>query len=303
MGMYPFTFWPKGPFDLLNQNQYFNGWPTLAGDETSIVMAFPVEGWETSAAVTLQQQPDGMLKGAVYGALDEEQAKLALAQGLAALSLDVDGSDWTAIGERDPYIGKLQQAYKYMRPTLFHSPYEAACAFVIGHRIRQQQSRKIRAQMAEQYGEAINARGQVVHAFVQPQKLLKITSYPGLSEAKIMQLHAVAQAALDGLLGRAYLRSFEPEEALEKLQTLPGIGPFFSQGILYRGAGVADGVTSDDISQYAIRKNYGLPDSATQEDLLNVAEAWHPYRMWAIVLMHVWQREHKDLPMRKVSRS
>lgn len=37
-------FEPRGVFDLINQNQYFNGWPTLTSDSKTVVMAFPVEG-------------------------------------------------------------------------------------------------------------------------------------------------------------------------------------------------------------------------------------------------------------------
>ncbi len=46
---------PQGPFDLANQNQYFGGWPTLPDDPGAIVIAFPVEGWQGSAAVVLRQ--------------------------------------------------------------------------------------------------------------------------------------------------------------------------------------------------------------------------------------------------------
>jgi len=303
MSEYTFTFQPKGPFDLRFQNQFFNGWPTLATDEETIVMAFPVEGWQTSAAVTLRQADDGMLYGCVYGVQEKQQALAAQAQALAAMSLDVDGSRWLEVGKQDPHIGELQTYYHGMRPTLFHSPYEAACAFVIGHRIHIAQTRKLRAKMAEQYGKKIMVEGEAFFAFPEPENLLKLEEFPGIALAKIPHLHAIARAALDGWLQRAALRTIEPEAALEKLQTLPGVGPFFAQGILYRGVGVSDGITSDDISQYAVRRRYGLPESSSFDEILKVAEAWRPYRMWALVLMHVWQREHNDLPKKKFSRS
>gem|GEM_PF-3679796 len=37
-----FTFKPRGPFDLLFQNQYFNGWPTLPDNPTTIVRSYYV---------------------------------------------------------------------------------------------------------------------------------------------------------------------------------------------------------------------------------------------------------------------
>ena len=127
-----FTFTPKGPFNLLHQNQFFNGWPTLKSDETTIVMAFPVEGWEDSAAITLHQNDDGTVTGKVYGTKSPEKA---FQQALAAMTLDADGSGWPDIGTRDNFVKGLQEKYHYMRPTLFHSPYEAAVSFIAGHRI------------------------------------------------------------------------------------------------------------------------------------------------------------------------
>jgi len=83
--------------------------------------------------------------------------------------------------------------------------------------------------------------------------------------AKLERLHHVAHAALEGTLDRARLRSLPEPEALTQLRTLPGIGEFFAQGILMRGAGLVDAVTDDDITPRAIRLLYGLrerPDRA-----------------------------------------
>src|ERR1700730_2054649 len=125
-----FELLPEGPFDLETAAGRFGGWPRL-GD--AVVMAFPVEGWRSSAAVVMRQRGDSVT-GDVHGA-DEADAERAWRQALATVSLDVDGQGFIDIGRRDPVVGRLQAEYKYLPPVLFHSPYEAACAFVIGHRI------------------------------------------------------------------------------------------------------------------------------------------------------------------------
>lgn len=288
-----FTFQSIGPFDLLFQNQYFNGWSTLGSDPRTIVMAFPVEGWESAAAVTLTQHSDGSLQGKVYAAKDKEQAQQ---QALAAMSLDEDGSVWPEVGKRDAFIGELQRTYHCMRPTLFHSPYEAAAAFVIGHRISIVQTRKIRAHLAQELGEAIEVEGQKYYAFPSPQKLLKLTSFQSLNDVKIERLHAVAQAALDGWLTRAYLRTLDEQTALDKLQTLPGIGAFFSQGILQRGVGQKDGFSHDDLTYYAIQQSHHMSGELDKTAIEKVIAAWQPYRMWATVLTHVWARQNHIMP-------
>ena len=280
-----FEVTPGGPFDLANQNSYFGGWPTV-GD--AVAMAFPVEGWKSSAAV-LVRQAGALVTGEVHGPTGAE-AERAWHQALAALSLDVDGAGYPEVGRRDPAIGRLQEEYRFVRPVLFHSPYEAACGFTIGHRLSIAQARRTRREIADIHGEVFEFRDNTLHAFPTPGQLLKLDSLPGVAEAKIERLHAFARAAMDGWLTREWLRSVPQQEALTRLETLPGIGPFFSQGILFRGAGLADAMPDDDLTVRAVRAACGLPDGAGAAEALARAERWRPYRMWACVQLHVWFR-------------
>src|ERR1700726_2292913 len=151
---------PQGPFDLESAAARFGGWPRL-GD--AVVMAFPVEGWRNSAAVVMRQRRDS-ITGDVRG-VDEADAERAWQQALATISLDVDGQGFVDIGRRDPVIGRLQAEYHHLRPVLFHSPYEAACAFLIGHRISILQTRRIRQRMADQAGATVEVDGTAFTAF------------------------------------------------------------------------------------------------------------------------------------------
>jgi DNA-3-methyladenine glycosylase II len=292
--MSTFEYIPKGPFDLTNQSQFFGGWPALQDDPNTIVLAFPVEGWQGSAAVTLRQNPDGSLLGDVYGPADVAQK--AQQQALAYLSLDIDGSGWPDLGRRDPVFGVLQSKYAFVRPTLFHSPYEAAAGFIIGHRITIRQKNAIMQRMAAELGRKLDIAGQVFQAFPEPAVLLGLGAYQGLSAQKIERLHGVALAALDGWLDRERLRALSVDAALAKLETIPGIGPFFSQGILHRGAGLVDDITHDDLTYYAIQNAYHLSEPPDRAGVDAITQAWQPFRMWATVLLHIWVRREVGLP-------
>lgn len=289
-----FEFTPRGPFELANQIQYFGGWPSLKDDPQTLVMAFPVEGWRGSAAVALRQEADGRILGEVFGQAEiTEKARL---QALAALSLDIAAESWPEVGKRDLFIGELQRKYRLLRPNLFHSPYEAAAGFIIGHRRSMRQKGEIMKQLAEELGEKFVIGGDAFHAFPRPQALLALTSFKGLTAQKVERLQGIAQSALEGLLDRDRLRSLSVGEALRELEGLAGIGPFFAQGILHRGAGLVDDVTRDDLSDYAIQKAYQLrkPPDQAQIDLLS--EPWRPFRMWVAVLLHIWVRREIGMP-------
>jgi DNA-3-methyladenine glycosylase II len=274
---------PKGPFDLATHREFFGGWPSPPDDAEAIVMAFPVEGWRTSAAVHIRQERGGRLVGEVHGA--GADAAKAWRQALATLSLDVDGRSYPALGRRDAVIGGLQRRYGLIRPTLFLSPYEAAAHFVLSHRRSIAQSRATRARLAEEHGDHIAIDGGMFHAFPRPQALRKLGAARGLDPERLTRLHGIADAALDGTLDRARLRRLSIERALTEIRGLRGIGEFFAQGILFRGAGIVDDITSDEQLRLAVQRAYGmsaLPGSAATE---LIAEKWRPYRMWAEVLL------------------
>ncbi|GAA3244339.1 DNA-3-methyladenine glycosylase family protein [Dactylosporangium siamense] len=273
-----------GPYDLARQNEYFGGWTQPVGDARTIVMAFPVEGWTHSAAVLLRQSAPGTMTGEVQGPEEAWQ------QALAVLSLDVDGSGWPLVGERDPVLGALQREHAHLRPVLFHSPYEAACAFIIAHRLRIEQGRAIRQRMARAHGEAFEIGGVTVHAFPSPQQLLRITEFPGINEEKVTRLHGIAAAALDGRLDRARLRSLPVPEALADVKRLRGVGDFFAVAIVMRGAGLVDVSPGDELTRAGLRRWYDLPELPSDAEVARLTEAWRPYRMWGSVLVHAAER-------------
>jgi DNA-3-methyladenine glycosylase II len=214
----------------------------------------------------------------------------ARAQVERILSLDVDGSGFPAVGERDPVVGRLQKRYPGLRPIGFWSPYEAAAWTIIGHRIRIRQAAAIKARMAAQLGEPVTFGERVIHAFPSPARLASLDSFPGLIGRKPEWLRSVAIAALDGQLDAARLRGLPRETALKELKKLPGIGDFSSGLILLRGACDPDAVAYHEPRlALAVRDAYGLHGPATPEQLTEISDAWRPYRTWVTVLLRTQQ--------------
>jgi DNA-3-methyladenine glycosylase II len=293
---------PSGPFSLANARRFFGDWLSVSSAPEAVAMVFPVEGWRGSAAVVVRQADDGAVVGAVVTTGDAPPEQ-AWAQALATFSLDVDGAGFPDVGARDPVIGDLQARYGWLRPVCFHSPYEAAVNFVVGQRISMRQARALRSRLALEVGDPLELAGQTVHAFPRPEQLAALATFPGLPDEKLARLRGVAQAAADGLLDRERLRALPVPEALAGLQRLRGVGPFAAQGILHRGAGLVDEVTDDEVTREAVMLAYRLPSRPTHADVLTIARAWRPFRMWATVLLHVWLRREQGGPTRPRSRS
>jgi DNA-3-methyladenine glycosylase II len=115
-------------------------------------LAFVADGFargsEAVTGVYVYSEGD-VVVGEVYS---EADVGVARRQVERILSLDVDGSNFPKVGERDPVVHRLQARYPGLRPVLFYSPYEAAAWAIIGHRIRIVQAAKIKARMAKGWG-------------------------------------------------------------------------------------------------------------------------------------------------------
>ncbi len=292
--MQTFTLVPRGPFALASSIRFLEGFTPAAysgPQDAALELAFPVEGsWQTAGVRVWQD--GGTVTAAVVSPEwpDPELMTAVRAQVERILSLDVDGSGFPAVGQRDPVAGRLQDRYPGLRPIGFWSPYEAAAWTIIGHRIRIRQAAGIKARMAEQLGEPVPFGDRVVHAFPSPGRLASLDSFPGLAGRKPEWLRSVARAALDGQLDTARLRGLPHETALKDLKTLPGIGDFSAGLILLRGASDPDAVAYHEPRlAAAVADAYGLPGPATPAQLTEISEAWRPYRTWVTLLLRTEQ--------------
>lgn len=287
-----FELLPRGPFTLSSAARFIAGWaptarPAAEGGEQVVRLAFLVDDWSGHAGVTLRQRADGVVIGQVSADSTAADPDRVREQTARILSLDHDGSNYPSVGQREPRIGALQSSAGWLRPVLFHSPYEAACWGVISLRLRQTQAAPIRDRLSAAHGARLSVAGQDFVAFPAPERLLAVRAAQGLPQEKLDRLHAIARAAIDGFLDRERLLALDPDTALDQLRTLPGIGPFWSQAILLRAVGPTDVATSTE--QRLLAKTaalYGVPQAAQDEDaFLAITERWRPFRTWVSVLI------------------
>jgi DNA-3-methyladenine glycosylase II len=188
-------------------------------------------------------------------------------------------------------IGRLQAAYRGLRPVLFFSPYEAAAWSVISARQRGIPAASVRRSLSERFGRTFELAGRAEAAFPQPDDLLAATALdvPGLNVEKERRLREVAEAAQGGLLDVGRLQSLGPDAACADLQRLRGIGPFYAGLIVLRACGFADAmlrVAEPRVLTHAARF-YELAAPPTLEQFTAIAEAWRPFRTWATVLLRL----------------
>ncbi|CAN5830413.1 DNA-3-methyladenine glycosylase [soil metagenome] len=285
------TIAARGPFSLAASARFLEGFDPAAHDGASadahLHLAFPVEGnWNTVGAC-VRENGHGQVVADLDGdtTVDPDAVHAQLAR---ILSLDIDGTGFPDVGDRDTVIADLQARYPGLRPVCFYSPYEAACWAIIGHRIRITQAAAIKQRIAQHHGTTVAIHGDHVAAFPAPGDLRGIAGQLDLPDVKRERLTAIAEAALDGRLDGARLRSQPADDALGQLRQLPGIGPFSAELTLLRGAGHPDHTpTHERRLLQATATLYDIDDPSI-DDLAQRAHAWRPFRTWCAVLIRTW---------------
>lgn len=160
-----------------------------------------------------------------------------------------------------------------LRPCGFHSPYEAAVWCVLSQRIRITQAARLRDDLVRRHGD---------DGALPVPKVLRTLDLD-LPARKAEYLRAVADAALEGRLDGTALRSIDPEQAVQQVQEIRGLGPFAAELVVVRGANAPDALPRHEKRLEAeVAERYG-----SGRTLAEVSEAWRPFRTWAAVHLRV----------------
>jgi DNA-3-methyladenine glycosylase II len=104
----------------------------------------------------------------------------------------------------------------------------------------------------------------------------------GFSWRKVATLRDLAERLSDGRLDTRRLGLMTDDEFIAELTVVPGIGPWTAQGVLLVAFRREDVVLPGDLAlRKAVRTAYHLDHLPTQEEVLQIAEKWRPYRSLA----------------------
>ncbi len=259
-----------GPWSLATSKAFWEGfapaWLPNLGRTRQLRSVFCVEGdWSRAGVEVTQQHSEASIVLTGDGDLDA-----AAARACRFLSLDIDARRWPEVGRRDRVLADAQAQLPGLRPCGFHSPYEAAAWSVLSQRIRILQAARLRDDLIRRHGDD--------GAFPAPEVLRDVDlDLPG---RKADYLRAVAEAALEGRLDGETLRSVDPQEAVQPVQAVKGLGPA-AELVVVRGANAPDVSPQHERRLEAeVVERYG-PGHTVAE----VSEAWRPFRSWAAVYL------------------
>jgi DNA-3-methyladenine glycosylase II len=178
----------------------------------------------------------------------------------------------------DPALRPLAQATGPLPERRLEAGYAGLAWVVLGQQISVAAARAIHARCLETLGsltaEAVLAADDAT------------LKGAGLSFAKIRTLRAIAEAVATGELDFHGLAALEAEEAIARLVTVKGIGPWTAEVYLLFALQHPDVFPAGDLAlQESARMGFALDARPSARDLRQRAEVWRPYRGFAARLL------------------
>jgi AraC family transcriptional regulator, regulatory protein of adaptative response / DNA-3-methyladenine glycosylase II len=233
---------------------------------------------------TVELRPEDGHILARYRLADLRDLAAAMQRSRALLDLDSDPHAVSSALGSDALLGALVRAAPGRRVAGHVDAHELAVRAVLGQQVSLAGARTLAGRLVAGYGERLERPlGGVTHVFPSAQALVG-------ADPEGLAMPTARRRALLGLaaaLAREELvldAGADREEALGRLRSLPGIGPWTAAYVAMRALRDPDAYLPTDLGvRHALEQlgHDGRPAAAER-----VAERWRPYRAYAV--QYLW---------------
>jgi DNA-3-methyladenine glycosylase II len=185
--------------------------------------------------------------------------------------------------QADPVLARLIDARPDFRPRAWMDELPPLDAFgtlifqVAGQQLSVRATRAILSRLESRFGGRLPSAEELLAA--DPQVLRE----SGLSLRKGATLLALAERFVDGRLSDEAFARMTDDEVETTLTAVPGIGPWTAHGFLLVALDRPDVFLPGDIAlRRAIQRAYGFDHVPSEEELIQIADRWRPYRSLAV---------------------
>jgi AraC family transcriptional regulator of adaptative response / DNA-3-methyladenine glycosylase II len=187
---------------------------------------------------------------------------------------------------KDKILGPLVKANPGMRVPGAFNGFETGLRAILGQQVTVKSATTVASRFVTAFGEPIvtpfpelnrltPSAGRVARSGVA--KLAKL----GIMSARCKSILGLAQAQASGKLSLDSGNHHSPEDTIERLAELPGIGRWTANYIAMRVLRWPDAFPKEDI---AVRNNLG---GVTAKQAEEMSQAWRPWRSYAV--LHIWK--------------
>ena len=183
----------------------------------------------------------------------------------------------------DPVLRRVIDAHPDFRPRAWLDQLPPLDAFgtlifqVVGQQLSVSATRAIVDRLQQRFGGHMPSPEELLAA--DPHELRAA----GMSNRKGATLRALAERFVDGRLSDKALSRMTDDEVEAALTEVPGIGPWSAHGFLIVDLNRPDVLISGDLAlRRAVKRAYGLDHPPSEDEMVQLAERWRPYRSLAV---------------------
>ena len=204
----------------------------------------------------------------------------------SAMTETVSGTEPTPrefLRTADPVLARVIDAHPDFHPRAWLDELPPLDAFgtlvfqVLGQQLSVSATRAILSRLEERFGGRLPSPTELLAT--DPQELRA----SGMSNRKAATLRALAERFVDGRLSDEALSRMTDDEVEAALTEVPGVGPWTAHGFLIVALDRPDVLLSGDLAlRRAVERAYGFDHLPTEDEMVEVAERWRPYRSLAV---------------------
>jgi DNA-3-methyladenine glycosylase II len=183
----------------------------------------------------------------------------------------------------DPVLAHVIDAHPDFHPRAWLDELPPLDAFgtlvfqVLGQQLSVSATRAILSRLEERFERRLPSPAELLAT--DPQELRA----SGMSNRKAATLRELAERFVDGRLSDEALSRMTDDEVEAALTEVPGIGPWTAHGFLIVALDRPDVLLSGDLAlRRAVERAYGFDHLPTEDEMVEVAERWRPYRSLAV---------------------
>ncbi len=240
---------------------------------------FPVRalrGGPDGLGVVYALRPEGIeITILARGACSEEDTAWALdaARGMAAL--DDDPTEFFEVARQHPLVERLARRFDCRLPKTT-TVFESFARVVIEQLVTTEEAHASTRRLFGHAGRLVE--GTRLRAPPTPSEVLGVAPWKlhafgiGIRRVRTLREGARRGAALERL------RAIDPALAVEKIQSLPGVGPWTANGVARSALGWSDAVPVADFHAHYVITRALTGEEGDDQRMLEVLEPFRPHR-------------------------
>ncbi|HKW04172.1 MAG TPA: hypothetical protein VJN71_02620 [Nitrososphaerales archaeon] len=216
--------------------------------------------------------------------IGSEELRSAMSTLKILLGLSIDLTDFYRLARSNPRILELVKKFRGVKPPRFPSIFETLLNAISCQQVSLTVGLLLLNRLVQNYGRGATGynSSSPLHAFPLPHDLSDLKPdnlrQIGFSAQKSKYIVGLANLIVNKKVNLEELAKMKDEEALEYLQTIPGVGRWSSQYVLLRGLGRLNRFPADDVgAQNGLQRFLNLRKKPDYERTSRLIEPYQPY--------------------------